>query len=186
VRALPLLLSTHWGRPVGASFLRPFALSLSDSWSRFASAEPLPPHVPFSLSAWWACLVRSAFPAPAVDRRVRTHARHRISRPRRPPTRPTPILEPRQCPAPAPRLISHTLALSRALPSPPDAVGDPSPRSRPSSSLETTPSLPEFHPEVRHPSLCPISLIAPCVRPILPSPVLDRGGPPCSHGGWPI
>jgi hypothetical protein len=29
-----------------------------------------------------------------------------------------PFLEPRQCPALAPRLISHTLALSRALPSP--------------------------------------------------------------------
>jgi hypothetical protein len=45
---------------------------------------------------------------------------------------------------------------------------------------------PELRPEVRHPSPCPLSLIAPCVRPILPSPVLDRNSPPCSHGGRPI
>jgi hypothetical protein len=42
---------------------------------------------------------------------------------------------------------------------------------------------PELRPEVRHPSPCPISLIAPCARPILPSSVLGRGGPSCSHGG---
>jgi hypothetical protein len=113
------------------------SLSLSISRARFASAEPLPPHVPFSLSAPWACLVRYAFPAHAVDRRVRTRARRRISQPRTPPTPPTPFLETHQCPAPAPRLISHTLALSRALPSPPDAAGDPSLRSQPSSSPET-------------------------------------------------
>jgi hypothetical protein len=66
------------------------------------------------------------------------------------------------------------------------AAGDPSPHSRPSSSPETAPSLPELRPEVRHLSSCPISLIVPCVRPISPSPVLDRGGPPCSRGGRPI
>jgi hypothetical protein len=184
VRALPFSLSAPWGRPVGASFLRPFTLSVS--WARFASAEPFPPRVPFSLSAPWAYLVSSAFPAPTMDRRVRTRARRWVSRPRCLPTRPTPFLEPCQCPALAPRLISHTLALSRALPLPPDATGDPRPRSRPTSSSKTTPSLPELHPEVRHPSSCPISLIAPCVRPISPSRVLDRGGPPCSRGGWPI
>jgi hypothetical protein len=171
-RALPLSLSAQWGQPIGASFLRPFALSLSLSLSlsvpraQFASAEPLHPRVLFSLSAPWACLVSSAFFALVVDRRMRTRARRRVSLPRRLLTRPTPFLEPRQCPAFAPRLISHTLALSRALPSPPDAAEDPSPRSRPSSSPETAPSLPELRPEVRHPSLCPISLIAPCVRPI--------------------
>jgi hypothetical protein len=45
---------------------------------------------------------------------------------------------------------------------------------------------PRAPPEVRHPSPCPISLIVPYVRPISPSPVLDRGGPPCSRGGRPI
>jgi hypothetical protein len=136
------------------------------------------PRVPFSLSVPWTLHVRSAFPAPAVDRRVRTRARHRISRPRRP----APFLEPRQCPALAPRLISHTLVLSRALPSPLDVAGDPRPRSRASSSPKTAPSLPELRPEVRHPSPCPISLIVPCVHPISPSPVLGHGGPPCSRG----
>jgi hypothetical protein len=117
---------------------------------------------------------------------MRTRARRRVSRPRRPPTRPTPYLEPRQCPALAPRLISHTLALSRALPSPSDIARDPRPCSRPSSSPETAPSLPELRPEVRYPSPCPISLIVLCVRPISPSPVRGRGGPPCSRGSRPI
>jgi hypothetical protein len=93
-----------------------------------------------------------------------------------------PFLEPRQCPAHTPHLISHNFALSRALLMPPATVGDPLPCSRPSSSSETAPSLPELRPEVRHPSPCPISFIVPCVRPISPSPVLDRGGPPCSRG----
>jgi hypothetical protein len=144
------------------------------------------PVCPFLLSAPWASPVSSAPSALVVDRRVRTHACHRISRPQRPPTRPTPFLEPRQCPAHAPRLISLSFTLSRALLTPPATAGEPCPRSQPSSSPETAPSLPEFHPEVRHPSPCPISPIPPCVRPISPSPVLGRGSPPCSRGGWPI
>jgi hypothetical protein len=147
-------------------------------------AEPLPRAPLSSLSAPWACPISSA--ALTVDRRVRTRARHRISRPRPPPTRPAPFLEPCQCPAHAPRLISHIFTLSRALPTPPATTRDPHPRSRPSSSPETTPSLPELRPEVRHPSPCPISPITPCVRPISPSPVLGHGGPPCSRGGRPI
>jgi hypothetical protein len=137
----------------------------------------------FPLSAPWAYRVSSAPSALAVDRRVRTRARRRISRPRRPPTRLAPFLEPRQCPAHTPRLISLSFTLSRALPTPPAAARDPRPRSQPSSSPETAPSLPELHPEVRHPSPCLISSIAPCVRPISPSPVLDRSCPPCSRGG---
>jgi hypothetical protein len=89
-------------------------------------------------------------------------------------------------PAHTPHLISHSFTLSRALPSPPTAAGDPRLCSRPSSSPETAPSLPELRPEVRHPSPCPISLIVLCVRPILPSPMLGRGSLPCSRGGRPI
>jgi hypothetical protein len=142
------------------------------------------PHMPlfFSLCAV-ACPISSAPSTLAVDRRVRTRARHRISWPRRPPTRPAPFLEPRQCPAHTPCLISHRFTLSRTLPTPPAAAGDPRPCSRPSSSLETAPSLPELRPKVRHLCQCPISPIAPCVRSISPSPVLGRGGPPCSRGG---
>jgi hypothetical protein len=141
------------------------------------------PRAPLSyLSVPWACPVSSAPSALAVDRRVRTRARRRISRPQRSPTRPAPFLEPRQCPTHTPRLISLSFTLSRALPTPPAAAGDPHPRSRPSSSPETAPSLPELRPEVRHSSPCPISPIAPCVRSILPSPELGRGGPPCSRG----
>jgi hypothetical protein len=144
------------------------------------------PAPPFLLSAPWNCPISFAPSALAVDQRVRTRARRRISWPRRLPTRPAPFLEPRQCPAHTPRLISLSFTLSRALPTPPAAAGDPRPRSRPSSSLETAPSLPELRPEVRHPSPCPISPIAPCVRPIPPSPVLGRGGSPCSCSGRPI
>jgi hypothetical protein len=162
------------------------SLSLSILQARIDNRRAITPRAPFLLSAPCACPVSFAPSTLAVDRRVRTRARRRISRPRRPPTRPAPFLEPRQCPAHTPRLISLSFALSRALPTPPAAAGDPRPRSRPSSSTETAPSLPELRPEVRHPSPCPISPIAPCVRPILPSLVLGRGGPPCSHGGWPI
>jgi hypothetical protein len=176
---------------VGPIYRRQFpspahSLSLSVSQARFASAESFPPRVPFSLSAPWDCLVSSAFPALVMDRRVRTRARRRVSRPRRPPTRPAPFLEPRQFPAHTPRLISLSFTLSRALLTLPATARDLRPRSRPSSSLETSPSLPELRPEVRHPSPCPISPIAPHVRPISPSPVLGRGGSTCSRGGRPI
>jgi hypothetical protein len=146
-------------------------------------AEPLR-YTPLSpLSAPWTLPVSSAPSALAGERRVRTRARRRISRPRRPPTRPAPFIEPRQCPAHTPHLILRSFTLSRALPTPPAAAGDLFLRSRPSSSLETAPSLPELRLEVRHPSPCPISLIAPCAQPISPSPVLGHGGPPCSRGG---
>jgi hypothetical protein len=88
--------------------------SLSVSWTRIASCRAVASTPLSSLPASWASLVRSTFLTPAVDQRVRTHARRRVSQPRRPPMRPTPFLEPRQCPTLAPRLISHTLALSRA------------------------------------------------------------------------
>jgi hypothetical protein len=97
-----------------------------------------------------------------------------------------PFLEPRRCPTHTPRLTSLDFSLSHALPTLPAAAGDPRPRSRPSSSPETAPSLPELRPEVRHPYPCPISSIAPCARPISPSSVLGRCGPPCSRGGRPI
>jgi hypothetical protein len=172
------VLSLPRSLPSGASLSVPVffptrSLSLSVSRARSASRRAVAPHAPFSSLC-------------AVDRRVRTRARRWISRPRRPPTRPAPFLEPRQCPTHTPHLISRSFALSRALLTLPAAAGDPRPRSQPSNSLETAPSLSELRPEVRHLSPCPISLNAPCARPISPSPVLGRGGPPCSRGGRPI
>jgi hypothetical protein len=166
-------------------FTRTLPLSLSRGPGSQV-AEPLPRAPLSSLSVPWACLVSFVFLDLAVDRLVRSHARRRISRPRRPPTRPAPFLEPRQCPTHTRHFILHTLTLSRALPTPPAAAGDPRPCSRPSSSPETAPSLPELCPEVRHLSPCPISTIAPCARPILPSPVLGHGGPSCLHCVRPI
>jgi hypothetical protein len=149
-------------------------------------AEPLP-RTPLSpLSTPWTLPVSSAPSTLTVDQHVRSHARRRISRPRRPPTRPAPFIEPRKCLAHTPHLISRSFALSRALPTPPATARDPRPRSQPSSSPETAPSLPELRPEVRHLSPCPISLITPYAQPISPSSVLGRGGPPCSRGGRPI
>jgi hypothetical protein len=79
--------------------------------------------------------------------------------------------------------LGVTFILSRTLPTPPAAAGDPRPHSWPSSSPETAPCLLELRPD---PSPCPIYLIVPCARPISPSSVFGRGGPPCSHGGRPI
>jgi hypothetical protein len=185
-RACPPSLVTQWGQTVGASFL-PRALPLSLSLGLGPPvAEPLP-RTPLSrLPTLWTLPVSSAPSALTVDRRVRTHARRRISWPRRPPTCPAPFIEPRQCPVHTPHLISRSFTLSRALLMPPAAARDPRPRSRPSSSPENAPSLPKLCPKVRHLSPCPISLIAPCARPISPSPLLSRGGPPCSRGGRPI
>jgi hypothetical protein len=91
------------------------SLSLFVSRAQFASAELLPPRVPFSLSAMWACLVSSTFLALAVDRRVRTRVRRRVSRPRRPPTRLAPLFRapPVLCAHPSPHFVQlHPLSRS--------------------------------------------------------------------------
>jgi hypothetical protein len=154
--------------PAGADLLAPVtspARSLSPSLSREPGspvAEPLPRAPLSSLSSSWACPVSSAPSTLVVDRRVRTRARRRISRSRRLPTCPAPFLEPSQCPAYTPRLILHSFTLSHAMPTPLAAAGDPRPRSRPSSSSETAPSLTELRPKVstrpraQFPLLCPV------------------------------
>jgi hypothetical protein len=150
------------------------ARSLSLSLSRGSGSlvvEPLPRASLFSLSGRGPALSAPPSPRVTVDRRMRTRACHRVSRPRHLATRPAPFIKPHQCPAHTPHLISRSFTLSRALPSPPAAAGDPRPRPRPFSSLKTAPSLPKLRPEVRHLSPCPIFLIVPCARPISPSPV---------------
>jgi hypothetical protein len=104
VPSLSRSLPSGAGLSAPVSFARSLSISLSVSWAQFASAEPLLPRVPFSLSVPWASLVSSSFPALAVDRRVRTRACRRVSRPRRPPTRPAPLFRappvPRAHPSP--------------------------------------------------------------------------------------
>jgi hypothetical protein len=75
----------------------PHTLSLSRGPGSLV-AEPLPRAPLSSLSASWVCHVSSAPSTLVVDRRVRTRARRRISRPRLPPTRPAPFLEPPSAP----------------------------------------------------------------------------------------
>jgi hypothetical protein len=156
-------------------------LCLAGPFCQALSRCPMRPLSP-SLSVSWAFPVSSALPSPAVDQRVRTRARRRNSRPRCPPTCPSSLFEPRQRPHLLPRLISHSSALSRALPTPPDATGDLHPLPRPSSSSKTAPSHPELRSEVRHLCPCLISPISLCAQSIL-APVFDRGGPPRPHGG---
>jgi hypothetical protein len=129
-------------------------------------ADSLPRALALSISAQWASPVNFALPALAVDQRERTRARHRNSWPRRPPMRPSSLFEP--CPRPhsLPRLISHSPALSRALPTPSDLAGDPRPPPRSSSSPEAPPSDHEPRPEVRHLLPCSISPVMLSRRPI--------------------
>jgi hypothetical protein len=182
----PSLACCPVGPPVGPSFLRSFALSISDSWARFASAERCPRASPFlSFRRGPALSVPPSPRPPCSGACALAHVAGFLGHDARPRAQ-LPFLEPRQCLAHTPRLTSLDFTLSRALPTPPATAGDPRPCSRPSSSQETAPSLPELRPEVRHPSPCPISFIAPCVRPNSPSPVLGRGGMPCSRGGRPI
>jgi hypothetical protein len=68
------------------------------------------------------------------------------------------IFDPRSHPLSLPCHISHTLALSRALPPPPLLVGDPRTPWRPSSPSEAASSRPERRPEVRNSLLCSESL----------------------------
>ena len=131
-RALPLSLSRGPGPPV---------------------TEPLPRAPLSSLSAPWILPVSSAPSTLVVDRRVRTRARHRISWPRRPPTRPAPFLEPRQCPAHTPCLISHRFTLSRSLPSGADLSAPVSFARALSLSLSRGPGSPVTEPLPRAPFL---------------------------------
>jgi hypothetical protein len=178
-RSLPA--GTDLSSPVSFAYTLPFSLCLVGPDCQSSSRCPARPFL-LSLHRGPYLLVP---PSPRSSW-TSVCALRRISRPRCPPTRPAPFLEPRQCPAHTPHLISSSFALSRALLTPPATARDPCPCSRPSSSPQTTPSLPELRLEVRHTSPCPISPIAPCVQPISSSPMLGRGDPPCSHGGWPI
>jgi hypothetical protein len=163
---------------------RSFPLSVSRA--RIASLRAFAPCTPFfSLCAvGLPCQFR---PLGARHGPAHAHSRTSLDFSAMTPTHaPSSLLRAPPVPCAHPHLISRSFTPSRALPTLPAVAGDQRLRSRPSSSPETTPSLPELRPEVRHPSPCPISLIAPCARPISPSPVLGRIGPPCSRGGRPI
>jgi hypothetical protein len=114
-RSPTLSLAAQWGRHVGAGFFTRAPLLSLPRGPYSPVAEPLPRAPLSSLSAPRTCFVRSAPPALAVDRRVCTRACRRISWRRCPPTRPAPFLEPCQCPALAPRLISRSAHTANSL-----------------------------------------------------------------------
>jgi hypothetical protein len=101
MRALPLSLAAQWGRPIGASFLRPFALSLSlclagpvRQCRAVAPARPL-----FSLCARGPALSVPPSPlSPWTGECALTHVAGFLGHDARPCAQ-LPFLEPRQCPA---------------------------------------------------------------------------------------
>jgi hypothetical protein len=178
--------SFKWGRSVGASCPRPcapFPLCLVGPPRQ--RTEPFPSHAR-SLSLRCGTPL-SALPSlrPVVDQHTRTRARA----PRSPATSPahTPqlLFEHRLHPHSLPRPISHSLALSRALPSLLHLAGDPRPPCWSPSSPEATPSDPKLRSEVRHPFSCSVSSIMLCRQSILASPEFGHGGPPHPRGDRP-
>jgi hypothetical protein len=90
-RALPLSLTAQWGRPVGASFFaRAPLLSLYLAGPVRQALSRCPARPSFLSLCRGPSLSVPPLPAPTVDRRVRTHARHQNSQPRRPPARQLP------------------------------------------------------------------------------------------------
>jgi hypothetical protein len=178
-------LYAHWGRPVSAGFFTRVLLLSLPRGPGSSVAEPLPRAPLSSLSPRRgpSLLDLPSLRPPWTGECALAHVARFLGHDARPRAA---LLRAPPVPRTRPRLISHSIALSRALPSLPHAAGDLRPRSRPSSSPETVPSLPELRPEVRHLCPCLISLVSLCALPILASPVLGRGGPPCSHGGQPI
>jgi hypothetical protein len=171
--------STQWGHSVAVSCPRlypPLPLCLAGPPRQ--RAEPFPTRARSPSLRRGTPLSAPPSPRPTVDQHARPHART----PRSPATSLThapqllfehhPHLHSLPCP------VSHSLALSRALPMPLDLAGDPRPPCLSPSSPEATPSDPELRPEVRHPFPCSVSPIMLCRRPISASPEFGRGGPP--------
>jgi hypothetical protein len=148
--------------------------------------EPLPRASLFSLSAPWVSPVSSALSA---HRRGPTHAHSRT----------TPGFS-----ATTPTLVSSSLLIAPpvpyAHPSPNFAHPHPLSRSALAASRRRRPAPmfpaiqlagdrskpPRAPPRGETPVPCPISLIAPYVSSISPSPMFSCGGPPWSRGGRPI
>jgi hypothetical protein len=136
-----LSLAAQWGQAVGASSLHPRApLPSLPRGPGSPVVEPLPRALALSLSLRRGPSL-SALPSPrSLWTSARTRARRRNSRPRRPPMRLSSLFEPRPRPHSFPRLISHSPALSRALPTSSDLAGDMRPPPRSTSSPEATPA----------------------------------------------
>jgi hypothetical protein len=182
--ACPLSRSLPSGARLSVSVSSPARpSSLSASRAQFARRRVVAPCAPFPS----LCVVDPPCQfRPPRPRRGPARAHSRTS-PEFSATTPThaPQLPLRASPAPAltsPPHFAQLHPLSRSA----HAARDPRPLPRPFSSPETTPNHPELRPKVRH--LCPC-LISPnplCARPILASPVLSCGGPPCPRGGRPV
>jgi hypothetical protein len=175
---------SHARCPVGSicrrQFPSPARPSLSVSRARIASRRAVAPHTPFfslyavGLPCQFRPLRARRGPARAHSSTSSDFSATMLAHVPNSLLRAPPVLSARPSPH-----FAHPCPLSRSV----LAARDPRPRSRPTSSLEIAPTLPKLRPEVRHLSLCPISSIVLCVRPISSLPVPDRGDPPCSRGG---
>jgi hypothetical protein len=152
-RSLSLSSSAQWGRPVGANFPRTRStLSVPRAPAR-QRCEPFTCDLSLSLHRG------PALSAPSSPQPLLTHVRMHAKEIAHVACLRTHLLfEP--CPhlLSLPRLISPTLALSRALPPTPVLARDPHPPFRPSIPLEAAPSCPEHRPEVRNTFTCLVSL----------------------------
>jgi hypothetical protein len=113
------------------------------------------PHAHACASASWASPVSSAFPA---NRHGPTHTFTARTPATSPAHVPQLLFEPHPHPLSLPCLISPTLALSHALPSLLELVGDQRPPCQLSSPPGAAPSLPEHRPEVRNTLSCSVCL----------------------------
>jgi hypothetical protein len=174
---------TRLSAPVAFHPRAPHPLCLAGPIRQTPSRCPRTPAL--SLATLWDPSVSSAFPAPAVDQRARTRTRMPRSPATSPAHAPQLLFEHRPRPHSLPRPISHSLALSRALPTPLNLTGDPRPPCQSSSLPEATPGHPELRPKVRHPLPCSVFPIVLRCWPILASPEVGRGGPSHPRRGRP-
>jgi hypothetical protein len=179
-RPLPLSLC-QWGALSAPVALARTTLSLSASRARLVSASSRFPRAPdpSRCAVGPPCQLRIPRDPPWTSS---THAEIPGTSPAQAPQLPFEhLLHPHSLPCP----ISRRPALSRALPSLLDLVGDPRPPCRSPSPPEAAPSDPELRPEVRHRFPCSVSPIMLCRRPISASSEFGRGGPPRPRGDQP-
>jgi hypothetical protein len=111
-------LSLSRSLPSGAELSAPVPFARAPLFPLYLTGPPCQtpsryPHSPvLPLSTPWACTVSFALSAPVVDQHTRTRARRQNPRPRRPPTCPSSLFEPRSHPHSSPPQFAQPYPLS--------------------------------------------------------------------------